>query len=438
MVKNMTDIIFGGLSYWLIGFGLSFGSDKGSNAFSGNGKFLTDAEFAEMGGLFSKYFFHLSFATTATTIVSGAMVERTRLEAYMFYSFINTMSYVFPARWMWSDGGFLSKIGAVDIAGGGPVHVVGGFAALVATIYLKPRRGRFDSTKKTQMASPTNVVLGSFILWCGWLGFNCGSSYGVSRGKWKLASRAALNTVHGSIGGALFAVLYSCKLNKKYKKKLDVSQFTSGMLGGLVATTAICTLCRPWEAIVIGMVGGVLSCTGLDLMEWLKIDDPVGCFPVHGLAGVWSMISVGLFAEAVPNGGISNSSKSVGLLKGGKASFFGAQVLACICFIAWSLIVNLLELYLADKLFGLRLTEEEERIGADYCSLGISPWLGERDCQTTRNDEELGEVNEVCHENEENSGNDEMQNSTEEAQRDTRQEEHDGQIICSFEIDISP
>ena len=111
------------------------------------------------------------------------MVERTRLEAYMFYSFINTLSYVFPARWIWSDDGFLNKFGAVDIAGGGPVHIVGGFSALVATFYLRPRLGRFESSHVEEMASPTNVVLGTFILWCGWLGFNCGSTFGVSRGE---------------------------------------------------------------------------------------------------------------------------------------------------------------------------------------------------------------------------------------------------------------
>ena len=111
------------------------------------------------------------------------MAERTRLEAYMFYSFINTLTYVFPAHWMWSEKGFLHKIGAVDIAGAGPVHLVGGFSALIATLYLKPRKGRFDSSYELEMASPTNAVLGTFMLWWGWLGFNCGSTFGVSKGK---------------------------------------------------------------------------------------------------------------------------------------------------------------------------------------------------------------------------------------------------------------
>eukprot|EP00794_Sanderia_malayensis_P012874 gene12874-14199_t len=370
MIKNMVDVIFGGLAYWLFGFGLSFGNDAGSNGFTGVGSFLTDAGHNDMGHLFARFFFQLSFATTATTIVSGAMAERTNLEAYMVYSFINVFTYVFPAHWMWSEKGFLKQMGAIDIAGGGPVHLVGGFAALVATLYLKPRSGKFDPGYNLEMASPTNAVLGTFMLWWGWLGFNCGSTFGVTEGRWKLAARASINTINGSIGGAMFAILYSCRLNKKYKRKLNVPMFTSGILGGLVGITAICTICRPWEALIIGFIGGVLSCTGMDFLEWMKIDDPVGCIPVHGITGIWGLIAVGLFAEKVPHGG---SVISPGLFKGGNAKFLGVQVVACICIIAWSATTTIIELFIADKLFGLRVTLEEEMLGADYCEHGILP-----------------------------------------------------------------
>ncbi len=112
----------------------------------------------------------------------GAMAGRTRLTTYMFYSFFNTFTYVFPAHWMWSEQGFLRKMGAVDVAGAGPVHLVGGFSALVATLYLKLRTGRFEKDYDLEMASPTNAVLGTFMLWWGWLGFNCGSTFGISKG----------------------------------------------------------------------------------------------------------------------------------------------------------------------------------------------------------------------------------------------------------------
>ena len=190
MVKNAIDVIYGGLAYWLFGFAFSFGINERGNGFCGLGHFLTDADEGEMGHVFSKYFFQLSFATTATTIVSGAMAERTSLKAYTMYSFVNTLTYSFPAHWIWSENGWLRKMGAVDIAGCGAVHLVGGVSGLVATLMLKPRTGRFDaSAPPTQMASPTNVLLGTFMLWWGWLGFNCGSTFGISGMKWKLASR---------------------------------------------------------------------------------------------------------------------------------------------------------------------------------------------------------------------------------------------------------
>ena len=190
MVKNAVDVIYGGLSYWFFGFAFSFGIAERGNPFCGLGYFFTDADESKMGLVFSKYFFQLSFSTTATTIVSGAMAERTNLKAYTLYSFVNTLTYSFPAHWIWDEKGWLRTLGAVDIAGCSAVHLVGGVSGLVATLMLKPRTGRFDARgTPIQMASPTNVLLGTFMLWWGWLGFNCGSTFGISGGKWKLASR---------------------------------------------------------------------------------------------------------------------------------------------------------------------------------------------------------------------------------------------------------
>ncbi|XP_014670072.1 PREDICTED: putative ammonium transporter 3, partial [Priapulus caudatus] len=117
MVKNAVDVVFGGISYWMVGYGLSHGDAPGSNPVVGFGRFFVDAEPDEMGWLYSDFIFHLSFATTATTIVSGAMAERTKLSAYIVFSFINTIIYSFPAHWVWADNGFLRQMGVVDIAG---------------------------------------------------------------------------------------------------------------------------------------------------------------------------------------------------------------------------------------------------------------------------------------------------------------------------------
>ena len=172
LVKNAVDVIFGGLSFWLFGFGILFenyinGEPPGKNMFSGTGPFLVDAEAKDMGYIFSCFIFQLSFSTTATTIVSGAMAERTKLMAYIVFSFLNTTIYCFPAFWVWAPSGFLRRLGMVDIAGAGPVHLVGGVTGLVATMMLRPRTGRFEGKhpRPPDMGCPTNAILGMFMLW---------------------------------------------------------------------------------------------------------------------------------------------------------------------------------------------------------------------------------------------------------------------------------
>ena len=132
MVKNATDVIFGVFAYWVFGFAFSLGEKPGTeNGFSGWGSFFTDADEKEMGNIFALYFFQASFATTATTIVSGAIAERANLQAYMVFSFTNTLTYCFPAHWVWSKHGWLKKLGVVDVGGASPVHLAGGIAGLV-------------------------------------------------------------------------------------------------------------------------------------------------------------------------------------------------------------------------------------------------------------------------------------------------------------------
>ncbi|KAK3722042.1 hypothetical protein QZH41_020159 [Actinostola sp. cb2023] len=369
MVKNAVDVIYGGLSYWLFGFAFSFGIAEGSNPFCGIGYFMTDtADDSQMGELFAKYFFQLSFATTSTTIVSGAMAERVNLKAYILFSFVNTLTYCFPAHWVWSNNGWLKTMGVVDIAGCGPVHLVGGVSGLVATLMLKPRTGRFDDQgKPTQliMASPTNVLLGTFMLWWGWLGFNCGSTFGISGAKWKLASRSAVVTLNGSIGGGIFGMIYSYIL---FKGKLLIDMFATGILGGLVGitgekfslrveyfiksiivqdslgnnvsflTAAICAVARPSESLIIGFIGGMVACMGCTALLKLRIDDPVGCVPTHFFASVWGLIAVGLFVE---KDSLENLSEDYGVFKGGSWHMLGVQVLATVVIGLWAALPHL-------------------------------------------------------------------------------------------------
>ncbi|KAL9969959.1 hypothetical protein ACROYT_G022252 [Oculina patagonica] len=365
MVKNAVDVIYGGLSYWLYGFAFSFGTDEGTNGFSGIGYFAMDVE-AEQGDVFALYFFQMSFATTATTIVSGAMAERTHLNAYTIYSFTNTISYCFPAHWLWGEKGFLKELGVIDVAGCAGVHLVGGVAGLVAAIMLGPRLGRYDkSVKKGKPGSLTNVMLGTFMLWWGWLGFNCGSTFGISGAKWLLASRSAVVTLNGSIGGGILGVIYSFLFRKR---KLDVAIFITAILGGLVGITAICAVCRPWEAFIIGFIGGLVACGSCDIIDRFKIDDPAGCIGTHAMAGIWGMIAVGLFVEEEPLEGFSQVR---GLFKGGSVKLLGVQILACVVIAAWSGVTTWLQLFLINKILPLRLSYDQEMMGADKLEHGI-------------------------------------------------------------------
>ncbi|XP_078373487.1 putative ammonium transporter 3 isoform X2 [Oculina patagonica] len=286
MVKNAVDVIYGGLSYWLYGFAFSFGTDEGTNGFSG-----------------------------------------------------------------------------IGCAG---VHLVGGVAGLVAAIMLGPRLGRYDkSVKKGKPGSLTNVMLGTFMLWWGWLGFNCGSTFGISGAKWLLASRSAVVTLNGSIGGGILGVIYSFLFRKR---KLDVAIFITAILGGLVGITAICAVCRPWEAFIIGFIGGLVACGSCDIIDRFKIDDPAGCIGTHAMAGIWGMIAVGLFVEEEPLEGFSQVR---GLFKGGSVKLLGVQILACVVIAAWSGVTTWLQLFLINKILPLRLSYDQEMMGADKLEHGI-------------------------------------------------------------------
>ncbi|XP_045215152.2 putative ammonium transporter 3 [Mercenaria mercenaria] len=371
MVKNAVDVVFGGITYWAFGFGLSFGNSPGTNPFCGVGYFFVDASQSDMGIIFSTYVFQLSFATTATTIVSGAMAERTKLLSYIVFSFLNTIVYCIPAHWEWASNGFLRTLGVVDIAGSGAVHLVGGVSAFVATFLLKPRHGRYrEGQKATEnplpMGNPTNALIGMFMLWWGWLAFNCGSTFGISGGKWKLAAKAAITTLNGSMGGGIIGILFSYVIKKGV---FDVGYLVNSILGALVGITACCAVVKPWEAVIIGLIGGILAIMSAILINKIKMDDPVGAIAVHGVCGMWGMLAVGLFGAHDP---LENTTQGRdGLFHGGGMYLLGVQTLACFVIIAWSAVVSGVLLLGIKFTIGLRLSEENEIIGADYVEHGI-------------------------------------------------------------------
>ncbi|XP_070542961.1 putative ammonium transporter 2 [Ptychodera flava] len=362
MVKNAVDVIYGGFTYWMFGYAFSFGNDPGSNAFCGFGGFFYQANDTEMGK-YSDFVFHASFATTATTIVSGAMVERTRLEAYIAFSFVNTLVFSFPSHWVWAHNGFLNVLGVLDIAGGGPVHVAGGVTGLVATIFLKPRHRRYSSTTPPPMGSPTNAILGMFMLWWGWLGFNCGSTNGITSNKWKLAARSAVSTILSSMAGGIIGITLSYVTKRR---KFDVGYIINGILGSLVSITAICAAAHPWESFVVGSIGGVIACGGIELLNKLKIDDPVGVVPVHAMCGAWSLVAGGIFGRQIePEKGPD------GLIATGNFYLLGVQSLAVVCIGAWCALTSCILLTVIHCSIGLRLTLDQEILGSDLVEHSI-------------------------------------------------------------------
>ncbi|XP_067132638.1 putative ammonium transporter 3 [Centruroides vittatus] len=371
MVKNAVDVIFGGLSYWMFGYGLSYGKGPGTNGFCGIGSFLVDSNEKDMGAVFATYIFQLSFATTATTIVSGAMAERCNFMAYCLFSFFNTVVFCLPAGWIWGNHGFLKNMYVVDIAGCAAVHLVGGSSALVAAIMLKPRTGRYDQgNEPPPMGSPTNALVGMFMLWWGWLGFNCGSTFGVTGHKWKYAARSAVVTINSSVGGGIAALIFSYIA---HKRKFLVLDLINGILASLVSITAGCALYHPWESLVIGTIGSILASLTMPLLDKLQIDDPVGAISVHAVGAIWGMISVGFFVEA---DGMLNLTKNYqGLFRGGGWHLLGVQTLAVVSVTAWSMSSTFLLLYCINKAIPIRMTIEDEKAGADLIEHNIrSEW----------------------------------------------------------------
>ncbi len=210
MMKNMVDVVLGGMTYWAFGYGMSYGESSMTNWFMGFGDWFVDDEGVRIGPTFTGFIFQMSFATTATTIVSGAIAERFDFNAYCIFSLVNTIVYCVPAGWLWAPRGFLYQLGCVDIAGSGGVHLVGngnlkialvletsfcvnqfiktlfcvivrtlgGASALVSAWLVGPRLGRWELTEAPPMGSPTNALIGLYMLWWGWLAFNAGSTFG--------------------------------------------------------------------------------------------------------------------------------------------------------------------------------------------------------------------------------------------------------------------
>ncbi|KAJ1365054.1 ammonium transporter Amt3 [Parelaphostrongylus tenuis] len=273
-----------------------------------------------------------------------------------------------PAHWVWDSEGFFYKLGVVDFAGCSAVHMVGGIIGLIATVYLKPRRNRFNEDSVHQMSSPTNALLGTFLLWWGWFGINAGSVWGITSGRWRLGARAAVATIMSSIGGGVTSIVISFIKTKK----LQVNFLINGILSSIVSITALCAMSRPWHALIIGGVSSAFSILVLPLLERLKVDDPVGIVPIHLTSSIWGMIAVGIFCEKDRHL-IGATNGHAGVLYSGSFALLGVQLLCTITVLVYSASFGLLILVLISKSpLGLRVTDYEEQIGADVIEHGLA------------------------------------------------------------------
>jgi len=348
--KNTVNVImkvylgtcFVGVSFWAVGYGLAFGSSAGG--WVGVSGFIP-LEFTPLEGIGLLY--QMMFATTAVSIVSGAVAERARYESYLAFAFVMGL-VIFPvfAHWAWNPQGWLKQLGFIDFAGDGAVHSVGAWCALAGLLALGPRLGRFGRQGEVRDIPGHNlplVALGGFVLWLGWFGFNGGSISGLDSAN---LATVLINTHLAACAGGLGALAWQLGT----ERKVLMSASVNGSLAGLVAITAGASNLNPATALLTGLVGGMLAVWGAGQIRRLGIDDAVDAIAVHGLAGTWGLLAVGLFY----NGDLFNLSR------------IGVQLLGVIACFAWSFPVAFVVFKLINRAMGLRASTQNEQRGLDY------------------------------------------------------------------------
>ena len=370
LMKNMMDFCIGTPCYWLVGFGLMFGSTApiiGRLDPLIRGTYdATNSVVPQTMPLWCYVIFQTVFCATAATIVSGSMAERTNFKAYCVYSaIISLLVYPIGGHWAWG-GGWLSTLGFHDFAGSAVVHNVGGVIACLGAAMLGPRIGKYDKNGKAKAIPGHNLTaaaLGVFILWFCWFGFNGGSTAAMA------TADDAINASNAFMTTNLAAAVATCVTMVftwvRYGKP-DVSMTLNGALAGLVAITAGCDCVSPVGAFFIGVVAGFLVVLSVEFFDNIaKIDDPVGAVSVHMANGIWGTIAVGLFSTGADGVG-------KGLFYGGGVSQLGVQVLGIIAIDAYVLVVMFIAFKIIDKTIGLRVPAQVEIDGLDIHEHGLA------------------------------------------------------------------
>ena len=376
MAKNLADMAIGVTMFFVVGYTIAYGSG-GSDWLGGFGD-LFFQESADPEVLFdlgagltpaTNFFFQVVFAATAVTIASGAMAERTKFTTYLVFAAVMTaIIYPVVVHWTWG-GGLIAQMSIgdayySDFAGSTIVHLTGGVAALVGAYLIGPRIGKYGEDGKPRAIPGHNVgyaVIGVFILWFGWFGFNAGSELAADEFVPFLAMNTLIAAAAGVIGATAIIWLKT--------GVADVAMAGNGALAGLVSITAPVGTVTPVFALVIGLVGGVIVVFSVLAFDKIKIDDPVGAISVHGTCGIWGTLSIGLFAKYDD---AFLGREDAGLFYGGGFDQLAMQFVMVVIVIAWVGITSFILFGALKATLGLRVSEEEEVTGLDVAEHGSS------------------------------------------------------------------
>lgn len=386
LMECVVDTCLCGLLFYAWGFAFMFGA--GTPWFGTQYFFLQNvpATYGTSGVAFLAFFlFQYAFADTCSTITSGAMIGRTGFVGDLIYS-VGVSGFIYPifGHWAWGPDGWLATMGSEgnffaslgtsfhDFAGSTVVHSIGGFVALAGALVLGPRLGRRFKRDGGGPMLPhdlTVATVGGFILWFGWYGFNPGST--LSAMDFEGIGRIAANTTLAACAAGLSAMF--CAFPKT--KTWDVSFTVNGFLAGLVAITCPCYWVSPTGAILLGLVAGVVVVAAVDVLEYLRIDDPIGAVPVHGICGIWGTLSLGLFAcgqyGAAGPMGADNSAPLTGLFYGGGFTVLTAQMIGSAAVVTATFVTSFAMFYVLNLFGVLRVSEAGELQGLDLHEHGI-------------------------------------------------------------------
>jgi Amt family ammonium transporter len=389
LMECVVDTCLCGILFYAIGFSFMFSH---GNGFIGYHWFFlqnTPATYETSGVAFlALWIFQFAFADTCSTITSGAMIGRTGFVGDLLYS-VGVSGFIYPiiGHWAWGPDGFLATMGSSgffmpnlgqsfhDFAGSTVVHTIGGFVALAGAIVLGPRLGRKFKRDGGGPMMPHDLTIaasGGLLLWFGWYGFNPGST--LSAMDFIGIGRISANTTLAACAAGLTAMFTAYFMNKIW----DVSFTVNGFLAGLVAITCPCYWVSPTGAIILGGIAGVIVVYGVELLEYLRIDDPIGAVPVHGICGIWGTLSLGLFAcgsyGATGPLAADNSAPLKGLFYGGGTTLLKAQCIGSFIMTGATFGVSLILMYAVNAMGLLRVSKEGELHGLDLHEHGISAY----------------------------------------------------------------